>query len=82
MIGLDASQIGDLAFENGIRVHELTTKEATLEEAFLEITGGAQEFQASAPPPHRPPPGQPGPPPGPPGPPPGQWPGSAPGGQA
>jgi ABC-2 type transport system ATP-binding protein len=55
--GLDAIQIGDLAFENGIRVHELTTKQATLEEAFLEITGAAQEFQATAPPPHRPPPG-------------------------
>ena len=46
VIGLDANQIGDLAFENGIRLHELTTRQATLEEAFLEMTGGAQEFQA------------------------------------
>jgi ABC-2 type transport system ATP-binding protein len=76
VIGLDAIQIGDMAFENGIRIHELTTRQATLEEAFLEITGGAQEFQASAPPPHLP-----TPPPGPPGPPPG-WPGNPTGGQA
>jgi ABC-2 type transport system ATP-binding protein len=76
VVGLDATQIGDMAFENGIRIHELTTKQATLEEAFLELTGGSEEFQASAPPPHRPPP------PGPAGPPPGQWPGGAPGGQA
>ena len=59
VIGLDAIQIGDMAFENGIRLHELTTRQATLEEAFLEMTGGAQEFQASAPPPHLPPPGPP-----------------------
>jgi len=79
VIGLDAIQIGDMAFENGIRLHELTTKQATLEEAFLEITGGAQEFQASAPPPHLQPPR----PPGPPGPPPEYRPGGNPtGGQA
>lgn len=49
VVGLDAAAIGDLAFENGIRVHELSTHQATLEEAFLEMTGGAQEFQAHAP---------------------------------
>ncbi len=57
VVGLDATQIGDLAFDNGIRVHELSTKQATLEEAFLEMTGGSQEFQASAPPPPMRPPG-------------------------
>lgn len=71
VIGLDAAQIGDLAFEHGIRVHELTQKQATLEEAFLEMTGGAQEFQAMAPPPGPPPPGPPPP-----------WPGGPTGGQA
>jgi ABC-2 type transport system ATP-binding protein len=44
--GLDAEQIGDLAFESSIRLHELATRTATLEEAFLEATGSAQEFQA------------------------------------
>jgi len=46
VIGLTAVEVGDLAFENQIRLHELSTKEASLEDAFLEMTGGAQEFQA------------------------------------
>ena len=65
VVGLDAVAVGDLAFENGIRLHELSTKQATLEEAFLEMTGGSQEFQAQAPagqaPPHVPPPHAPPP---------------------
>jgi ABC-2 type transport system ATP-binding protein len=46
--GLEAPAIGDLAFDNGIRVHELSIHQATLEEAFLELTGGSEEFQAHA----------------------------------
>jgi ABC-2 type transport system ATP-binding protein len=69
IVGLSAVEVGDLAFENRIRVHELVTREASLEDAFLEMTGGAQEFQAHAPgPPGWQPPGPGwGPPPGPPG---------------
>jgi ABC-2 type transport system ATP-binding protein len=44
--GLDAERIGDLAFESSIRLHELANHTATLEEAFLEATGSAQEFEA------------------------------------
>jgi len=44
--GLTAEQVGDLAFEHGIRLHELATQTATLEEVFLEATAGAEEFQA------------------------------------
>ncbi|MGH3444624.1 MAG: ATP-binding cassette domain-containing protein [Nocardioidaceae bacterium] len=44
--GLDASRIGDLAFDASIRLHELAPRNATLEEAFLEATQGAQEFEA------------------------------------
>jgi ABC-2 type transport system ATP-binding protein len=44
--GLDAEQIGDLAFDSSIRLHELANHTATLEEAFLEATGSAQEFEA------------------------------------
>ena len=44
--GVDIDAIGDLAFERGIRLHELAPRVATLEEAFLEATGGAQEFEA------------------------------------
>jgi ABC-2 type transport system ATP-binding protein len=74
IVGLSAVEVGDLAFEHRIRVHELVTREASLEDAFLEITGGAQEFQAHAPGPpgwQPPGPGWGGPPPGPPGAPPG-----------
>jgi ABC-2 type transport system ATP-binding protein len=44
--GLDAQRIGDLAFESRIRLHELSNRVATLEEAFLEATESAQEFEA------------------------------------
>ncbi len=44
--GLDAQRVGDLAFDNGIRLHELANRVATLEEAFLEATESAQEFEA------------------------------------
>jgi ABC-2 type transport system ATP-binding protein len=46
VVGLDAAAVGDLAFEQGIRVHELSNRVATLEEAFLEATQAAQEFEA------------------------------------
>ena len=44
--GLDAERIGDLAFDAGIRLHELANRAATLEEAFLEATVSSQEFEA------------------------------------
>jgi ABC-2 type transport system ATP-binding protein len=44
--GLGAQAVGDLAFDHGVRLHELSNKVATLEEAFLERTAGAEEFQA------------------------------------
>jgi ABC-2 type transport system ATP-binding protein len=44
--GLDAARIGDLAFEHSMRLHELSNRVATLEEAFLEATQGAEEYQA------------------------------------
>jgi ABC-2 type transport system ATP-binding protein len=44
--GLEAARIGDLAFEHSIRLHELSNRVATLEEAFLEATEGAEEYQA------------------------------------
>jgi len=53
--GLDAEAVGDLAFDHGIRLHELTTQLATLEEAFLEATAGAEEYLAHEPG-HEPPP--------------------------
>jgi len=46
VVGLDAAGVGDLAFDASIRLHELANRVATLEEAFLEATQGAEEYQA------------------------------------
>jgi ABC-2 type transport system ATP-binding protein len=46
VVGLEPQVIGDLAFDASIRLHELAPRAATLEEAFLEATGAAQEFEA------------------------------------
>jgi ABC-2 type transport system ATP-binding protein len=48
VVGMTADAVGDVAFDHGIRLHELSHKVATLEEAFLERTAGAEEFQAHA----------------------------------
>ena len=42
-------RIGDLAFENAIRLHELAPAQASLEEAFMELTADSVEFQAHTP---------------------------------
>ncbi|WP_329279109.1 ABC transporter ATP-binding protein [Streptomyces sp. NBC_00691] len=47
--GLPADRIGALAFENRIRLHELTTRSASLEEAFMELTADSIEYQAGQP---------------------------------
>jgi ABC-2 type transport system ATP-binding protein len=44
--GLTPDRIGDLAFENSVRLHELTAAQASLEQAFMELTGAAVEFRA------------------------------------
>ena len=75
--GIGQTVLGDLAHDVGARLHELRTREATLEEAFLDATGMSEEFIGQpvtpwqqpaagpwAPAPSGPPPGPP--PPGPP----------------
>jgi len=47
--GLSAEQIGDLAFDEGVRLHELATVRASLEEAFMELTADSVEFHADPP---------------------------------
>jgi hypothetical protein len=37
------------AFENAVRLHELAAAHASLEEAFMELTGAAVEFRAAEP---------------------------------
>jgi ABC-2 type transport system ATP-binding protein len=44
--GLPTAQVGDLAYDNGVRLHELASAQASLEEAFMELTGNAVEFRA------------------------------------
>ena len=47
--GITTEQIGDLAFTEGIRLHELTMVRASLEEAFMELTAGSVEYRADVP---------------------------------
>jgi ABC-2 type transport system ATP-binding protein len=47
--GLPPDRIGDLAFESGVRIHELTSAQASLEEAFMELTAASVEFHAGEP---------------------------------
>jgi len=44
--GLAADKIGDLAYENGVRLHELAVAQASLEEAYMEQTAASVEFRA------------------------------------
>jgi len=46
---MSAEQIGDLAFSESIRLHELATVRASLEEAFMELTADSVEYHADAP---------------------------------
>jgi len=45
--GLAAEQIGDLAAEHGLRLHELTPLTASLEEAFMDLTRESLEFRVA-----------------------------------
>jgi ABC-2 type transport system ATP-binding protein len=44
--GLDATAVGDAAAAAAIAVHELTTRNATLEDVYLDLTGDAVEYRA------------------------------------
>jgi ABC-2 type transport system ATP-binding protein len=47
--GGDAAQIGELAAENRLVLHELSTQRASLEEAFMRLTAQSVEYHAHAP---------------------------------
>jgi ABC-2 type transport system ATP-binding protein len=49
VLGLSPAQVGDLAYEHGIRLHELAPAHASLEQAFMELTASSVEFQAGLP---------------------------------
>lgn len=44
--GLPAARIGELAFKQRVLLHELTTRTASLEEAFMELTADSAEYLA------------------------------------
>ena len=45
--GVNSHAVGDLAHDLGVRIYELSDRQATLEEAFLDATGASEEFRAS-----------------------------------
>ncbi|WP_022867325.1 ABC transporter ATP-binding protein [Schaalia vaccimaxillae] len=45
----DAPQVGQIAAANGIVLHELVAQHASLEEAYLELTGGEVEYATGQP---------------------------------
>jgi ABC-2 type transport system ATP-binding protein len=47
--GLTAAQVGDIAFTQGVRLHELTVVRASLEAAFMELTADSVEYRADHP---------------------------------
>jgi ABC-2 type transport system ATP-binding protein len=49
--GIDAAAIGDLAATYGIAVHQLISRHASLEEAYLDLTGTSTDYRAASPPP-------------------------------
>ena len=52
VVGLGAEQIGDLAATRGIPLHELSPQQASLEEAFMELTQDTVEYHATTTLPH------------------------------
>ena len=48
VVGLDAAAIGDLAAGHGIAVHALVPRQASLEDAYLDLTGESTDFRAGA----------------------------------
>jgi ABC-2 type transport system ATP-binding protein len=59
--GLDAPAIGDLAAEHGIAMHALIPRTASLEDAYLDLTGESVDFHAARPSPEAPSPEAPSP---------------------
>jgi ABC-2 type transport system ATP-binding protein len=48
VVGLDCNQVGDIAAQAGITIHELRLHEPSLEAAYMELTKDSVEYQASA----------------------------------
>ncbi|WP_084704082.1 ABC transporter ATP-binding protein [Phaeacidiphilus oryzae] len=46
--GLDSERVGGVAFDGGVRLLELTPRQASLEEAYMRLTQHAVEYRATA----------------------------------
>jgi ABC-2 type transport system ATP-binding protein len=46
--GMPTERVGDVAFEAGVRLHELSQTRASLEQAFMELTADSVEYHAGA----------------------------------
>ncbi|WP_026932347.1 ATP-binding cassette domain-containing protein [Glycomyces tenuis] len=44
--GLEIGEVGHVAFTEGVELHELSTRRASLEEAFMSATGASEQFVA------------------------------------
>jgi ABC-2 type transport system ATP-binding protein len=44
LVGVETGQVGEIAAAEGVSLHELTTRTASLEEAFFEATGSSEEY--------------------------------------
>ncbi|MFK4147736.1 ATP-binding cassette domain-containing protein [Streptomyces sp. NPDC004065] len=55
--GGKAERIGELAAQHGVVLHELSTRQSSLEEAFMRLTAESVEYHAHADPAHAGPPG-------------------------
>jgi ABC-2 type transport system ATP-binding protein len=42
--GLSAEEVGDLAYQTGVRLHELRPVETSLEQAYMELTADSVEY--------------------------------------
>ena len=46
--GMPTERVGDVAFEAGVRLHELSQTHASLEQAFMELTADSVEYHAGS----------------------------------
>lgn len=48
LTGIRAAQVGELAAEHGVVLHELSEQRASLEEAFMKLTADAVEYHGTS----------------------------------
>lgn len=48
IMGLEANQVGEIAFQHGVEIHELAPQKQTLEDAYMKLTQDSVQFQAKS----------------------------------